>query len=207
MSSPTAVRTASRVARSAATLSRPSRSFSPVKPPSSRSSSASAATASGCLQPQAVAVVGLHRPDGAAEKHAERQAGSLGQRIPRRHVEARRRDHRQAFVADEVQRLARRVEQLHRRHRPALQQGAEIVERRHQVAQRLHDIGFEIAAPDDALLGLQVDQHQRPLGDGGDADDDRPLELEHDRPRGDGPGIVSMVQSFRTRILGRGLAM
>jgi hypothetical protein len=54
-------------------------------------------------QPQAVAVVGRHRRQRAAEEDGERHARRLGKRIPRGHVEARHRDHGDAFVADEVQ--------------------------------------------------------------------------------------------------------
>ena len=139
------------------------------------------------LQPQPVAVVGPHRADRAAEQHAERHARRPGQRVPRRHVEAGDGDHRHAPVADEVQRPARQAVQLDGRHRLALEHLAEIVQRRDQIVHRLGGVGLEIAPPDHALLGVQVDQDQRPLGDGGDARDHRPLQLEHDRPRGDGP--------------------
>ena len=54
---------------------------------------------------------------------------------------------------------------------------------RHQVAHRLTRIGLEIAAPHDALLGLEIDQDQRPIRDRRDARDDRAFELQYQRPR------------------------
>ena len=128
MSSPTAVADRGDRREVVGEPSRPRRSLSPVKPPSSRSSIASAATALRCCQPQAVAVVGLHRAD--ASRRAARRAACPAALASASQAAMSRpddRDHRQAFVADEVQRSACRVEQLDRRHSAALKRGAEIV--------------------------------------------------------------------------------
>jgi hypothetical protein len=69
----------------------------------------------------------------------------------------------------------------------ASQQLAEIVERGHEVLHRPGRIGLEIAAPDDAFLGVKVDQNDRPVGERGDARDDRPIELQDDGP---GPDVT-----------------
>jgi len=44
-----------------------------------------------------------------------------------------------------------------------------------EVAHRALEIRFEIAAPDDALLGVQVDQGERPVIEEADLGDDRAL--------------------------------
>ncbi len=195
-------------ARSSCGRSRPSRIFRPAKPPSSRSAIASAASALRRLQPQPVAVVGLHRADRAAEQHAQRQVRRSGQRIPRRHVEARDRDHRLALIADEMQRFARDVVELERRDAAALQQLAEIVQRRHQVAHRLDGVGLEIGAADDALFGEEVDQDQRPFGNGRDLGDHRALQLQHDGARADRfEGERGQLHDKRLRYAGRSAPM
>ena len=56
---------------------------------------------------------------------------------------------------------------------------------RDQVAHGFDDIGFQVAAADNAFLGLEVDENERPLFYRGDACNDRPFELKHDRPRPD----------------------
>jgi len=134
------------------------------------------------FQPQAIAVVGGHRPDRAAEKDAQRHAGRLCERVPRGHVEPGHGDHRHALIADEMQRLARERVQLDRCDAMAFQQVAKIVKRWDQVLHRFDRIGLEIAAADDTFIGVQIDQDERPIGDRGDSRDDRPCELQHDGP-------------------------
>src|SRR6516165_9288385 len=63
----------------------------------------------------------------------------------------------------------------------------EIVERRNEVAHRFAEVRLEVAASDDALFGMEIDQDQGPLGERGDARYDGSLELEHDRARPDAP--------------------
>ena len=141
----------------------------------------------GLLQPQPVAVVGRHGAGGPAQEHAQGHARGPGEGVPGGHVEPGRGDHGEPAIADEVQGAAGRVEQLDRRHRPAGEQLAQIVQHRHEVAHRPRQIGLEVAAAGDALLGLEVDQDQRPVGDGGDPRHDRPLQPEQHRPRADAP--------------------
>jgi hypothetical protein len=56
-----------------------------------------------------------------------------------------------------VQRLARGLVELDRRHAPALEERAEIAERRQQVFHRFRQIGLEIGASGDALFRLEID--------------------------------------------------
>ena len=180
MSSPTALRIASIAARS-------SRGALAAEPEFQSGKTALVAQRDGVvravlrrLKPQPVAVIGLHRADRAAEQDAKRHAARLRQRVPRRHVEPGDRDHGLAFISDEMQRLARRLVKLRWRDPASFQHFAEILQRRDQIAHRLDGVGLEIAAPDDAFLGEEVDQDQRPFGDGDDPGDDRTLQLEHD---------------------------
>ena len=110
------------------------------------------------LEPEPVAVVGADRAGRPTEQGAERHAGGLGERVPGRHVDAGDGDHRQAFVADEVQRLSRGLVEFGRRQRPALEHRRQVVQGGHEIVHRLDDVGFKIAAPDDPFLGFEVDQ-------------------------------------------------
>jgi hypothetical protein len=56
-----------------------------------------------------------------------------------------------------------------------------------KIAHRLDDIGLEIGPTDDAFIGCEVDQYERPVRDGGNAGDDGALQFEDDRARGDAP--------------------
>ena len=72
---------------------------------------------------------------------------------------ARDGDHRQPLVADEVQRLAREVSNSSEgTTRATLQQVAQILEGGEEVPHGLRHVRLEIAAPDDPLLGVEVDQ-------------------------------------------------
>jgi hypothetical protein len=71
------------------------------------------------LQPQSVAVVGIHGPDRAAEQNAQGQVRRFGQRVPGRHVKAGHGDHRQTLIANEMMRLAGRFVEINRRNTPA----------------------------------------------------------------------------------------
>jgi len=82
--------------------------------------------------------------------------------------------------------FARDVVKFDRRHMPPFQHVAEILQRRDQIAHRLDGVGLEIAVSDDAFFREQVDQDQRPFGNGGDPGHHRTLQLEHDRARPDG---------------------
>jgi hypothetical protein len=133
-------------------------------------------------QPQAGAVVRLHRAGRPPEQLAQWPPGRLGQRVPRRHVQARSRDERLAFPADEVQEPAGLAVQFDRRDRVALQHRAEAVQGRDEVAHGVGGERLKIAAADDALVGGQVDENERPVGEGPDSGADRPLQLDHNGP-------------------------
>jgi hypothetical protein len=138
------------------------------------------------LKPQSVAVVGFHRSHRTAEQNAKRHAAGFRQRIPGGHVKSGDRDHRQSLITDEMQGFARDVVKLDRRDTPPLQQFAEILQGRDQIAHGLDGVGLEIAPSDDAFFGEEIDQDQRPFGNGGDPGDHRTPQLEHDRSRRDG---------------------
>ena len=55
---------------------------------------------------------------------------------------------------------------------------AQIFERRNQIPHSLGKVRFQIAPADHPLLGLEVDQDDRPLGDRGDACYDRSFKLQ-----------------------------
>src|SRR6266540_6251855 len=79
-----------------------------------------------------------------------------------------------------MQRLACRLKDFDGSDRPPLQQFTEVVQRRNQVAQRLHDVGLEVTAANDALIGDQVYEDKRPLPDRGYARDDGAFERQDD---------------------------
>src|SRR3984893_9674817 len=56
---------------------------------------------------------------------------------------------------------------------------------RDQVAHGFDDIRFQVAPADNAFLGQEVDENERPLSYRCDACHDRSFEFEHDRPRPD----------------------
>lgn len=134
-------------------------------------------------EPEAVAVVSRDRPDGATEQHAQRHAGRLGEGIPRRHVDARHRDHRKAFVSDEMQRLSGDAEQVDWRNLAATQQLAQVPQRRNQISRGLRHVRLQVASADDAVLGLQVNEDHRPVCDRCNAGHNGPLQLEDYGPR------------------------
>jgi len=55
----------------------------------------------------------------------------------------------------------------------------EVVKGGDEIAHRLGDVWLEVAAPDHAFLGVEIDQDQRPVGERCDARYDGSLELEH----------------------------
>jgi len=74
-----------------------------------------------------------------------------------------------------MQRLAARFEELERREPAAFERLAQVMNRGDQVAHCLGEVWLEVGAPDDALIGVEIDQDQRPIGKRRDPRDDRPL--------------------------------
>ena len=85
-----------------------------------------------------------------------------------------------------MQRLACEIVKLDRCDTSALEHDAKILQGRDQISHRLYGVGLKITAPDDAFFSDEVDQDQRPVGDGGDPCDNRTPELEYDCSRPDG---------------------
>ncbi len=133
-------------------------------------------------KPQAIAVVGRHRTGRAAQQDRERHAGRLRQGVPCRHIEPGYCDHRHAFIADQVQRSTAVLKIFDRPDGAALALVGEIVDRRHDVACRMLQIGFEIAATDNAFLGCEIDENNRPLIEQTDLGHDRSAKRYQDRP-------------------------
>jgi hypothetical protein len=119
-------------------------------------------------------------PGRSAQQHGKRHARCLGERVPHRHVEARDRDQRHALEADEPERRAPAPEVIEGRERLAAPRLGQITDRRHEVAGGLLE-RLEIAAADDALLGLKIDQDDRPVVEQPDLRDHRSLEGHDDR--------------------------
>ena len=132
-------------------------------------------------QPQAVAVVGRHRAHGSAEQDRKRHPRGFGQCVPHRHVQAGHSDHGNALVADEIETAAVALEIVQRRERFARLRRRKIVDHRNDRARRILQIRLEIAAPDHALVGLKVDQDQRPVLEQADLGDDGPPQRHADR--------------------------
>ena len=72
-------------------------------------------------------------------------------------------NHRQPLIADEMEGFACSIEEFDRGYAPAFEQVAQIVERRYEIAHRLHDIRLKIAPSNDPLLGHEIDENERPL--------------------------------------------
>src|ERR1700686_3126747 len=138
-------------------------------------------------KPQAIAVVRRHRTGRAAKQDGERHAGRLCQGAPCRHIEPGYGDHRHALIADQVQRSTPVLKILDRPDSVALALVSKILDRRHNVARRMLQIRFEIAATDNTLLGCELDENHRPLIEQTDLGVDRPAKWHQDRPGGHGP--------------------
>jgi hypothetical protein len=85
------------------------------------------------------------------------------------------------LITYKVQRLSCEIVEFDRCDAPPLKHSAEILQGRDQISHRLDGVGLKIASPDDAFFRDEVDQDQRPVGDGSDPRDNRTLQLEHDR--------------------------
>ena len=96
----------------------------------------------------------------------ERHAAGLRQRVPARHVEAGHRHAHDALHADQVKAQRELGPELGRRDALALHGVEHRLEDAGDRRHRLRQIAPEVGAAGDALLGLQVDQQQRRLGDG-----------------------------------------
>ena len=132
-------------------------------------------------EPQAVAVVSGDRGQRPAQQHGQRQPGRLGQRVPQRDVEAGHRGQGQALVPGQAEPAAgARVRRGGRDRLPA-QRGAEIIEHRPQGRSRAAQVGGQVAAAGDALLGRHVDEQQRPPGEIPHLGGQRPPQRHHHR--------------------------
>ena len=140
----------------------------------------------GRQQPQAVGVVGAHRPDAAAQAHRQRLVRGLRERVPDRHVEPGRRDQADAFTPVQLQRVHAAAEGVDRRQRRVGQALGGGLDGRHDVACGAKDVRLEVGAADDALVRAQVDQDERPLGEAADyrVADDRAAQRRGDDAQG-----------------------
>src|ERR1700681_317874 len=138
------------------------------------------------LKPQPIAVVRLHRPHRTAQQNAKRHTAHLCQGVPGRHIQSGHRDHGKPLIAYKMQRLACEIVKFDRCDTSALEHDAKILQGRDQISHRLDGVGFKITPPDNAFFSAEVDQDQRPVGDGGDPRDNRTPQLEYDCSRFDG---------------------
>ena len=57
------------------------------------------------------------------------------------------------------------------------------MQRRDEIPHGLRRVGFRVAAPDNALFRMEIDQYDRSVGDGRDASNHGPLEFHNNRSR------------------------
>ena len=130
----------------------------------------------------AVAVIGAHRPRRSAEQCRQRLARRLAQRVPERHVEARHRHADQALPAEQSEFRVHRRHQVERRDRLAGQVAADLLDQVHQRLERQPRVGEDVGASGDALIGLDIDQHQRRRLDHAEGVLHRPRDRRDDGP-------------------------
>ncbi len=124
-------------------------------------------------QPEPAGIVGGDALGVGAQHLREPQPRGLRERVPRRHVEARHRHAHDALHADQGEALGEPGPQVERRDALALGHTRDLLE---DLRDRRHgggEIAPEIGAAGDALLGLEIDQQQRRLGDGAAAGAER----------------------------------
>jgi hypothetical protein len=125
-------------------------------------------------QPKAVAVVCRHRAQGSAQQNCKRHPGSLCERVPDRHIDTGHGYQRDTFVPDQIQCAPIVLEAVQRREQFSQLPTRQIMYSRNNVARRVLEIRLEIAASDDALVGIKVDQYQGPVFEQADLGNDRP---------------------------------
>src|SRR5262245_19771701 len=87
------------------------------------------------------------------------------------------------FMADEMQRADPATISVEWRHRLALRCLGEIFNHRNDVTRGLLEIGLEIAVPDNAFVGVEVDQNQQPISEQAHFRHHGPLQRHNDQPR------------------------
>jgi hypothetical protein len=130
---------------------------------------------------QPVAVVRGDRGQRPAQQHGQRQPGRLGQRVPQRDVEPGHRGQRQPLVSGQAEPAAGPGVRGGGRDRLAAQRGTHVLEHRPQGRGGAAQVGRQVAAPGDALLGGHVDEQQRPPGEVPHLGRQRPPQRHHHR--------------------------
>lgn len=123
------------------------------------------------MPPQAVAVVGSDRANGAAEQDCERQVRLLRQSIPESHVERGGGDCRYAGQADDVQRLECSFEHTRRCNRFANQSRTQVSQHSDHCGDGGGSVGSDIGVPCDPAARLDVHEHEGPLVEPADPGD------------------------------------
>ncbi len=132
----------------------------------------------------AVAVIGLDRPRRSAEQFGQWPTRRLSERIPKRHVEARHRHADETLPTEQPEFRVHLRHQIERRDGLADQIAADLFDQMHQRLQRQRGISENVGASGNALIGRDIDQHQRRGLDDAKSVLDRP----RDR-RDDGAGL------------------
>ena len=109
----------------------------------------------------AVAVIGPDRLRRTAQQFGHRLVGTLAERIPIRHVEARDGHADQALPAEQAEFRVHCRHQIERHDGLADQLAADPFDQLHQRLQREIGVSEDVGAAGDALIGLDIDQHQR----------------------------------------------
>ena len=114
-------------------------------------------------RPESVAVVGGYRAERSAQKDRQRHAGCLSQCVPRSHVEPCHRDQRHPFPPDKLKRGDPFPEEVEGSNFLTPENPGQVLDRRNQVACGRLEVRFEVAAPDDPLFRIEVDEDNRPI--------------------------------------------
>ena len=136
----------------------------------------------------AVTVIGPDRPGRAAEQGDQRLARRLAQRVPERHVEAGHRHADQALPPQQPELGVHRRHQINRCDGLAGEVAADLLDQQHQRFQRQRCVGEDIGVAGNALIGLDINQHQGGRLDHAEGVFDRPGDRRDD---GAGPDAAN----------------
>ena len=107
----------------------------------------------------------------------------MAERIPIGHVEAGDRHTNEPLPAEQAEFRVHRRHQVERHDRFADQLTADLLDQMHERLQRQIGVGEDVGAAGDALVGLDIDQHQRAGGERTERSFYWTLERHHDGSR------------------------
>jgi hypothetical protein len=131
----------------------------------------------------AVTVIRLDRLRRAAKQLGHCLVGALAECIPIGHVEAGDGHANEPLPAEQPEFRVHRAHQVERRDRFGDQLAADLLDQVHQGFERQIGIGEDVSVAGDALVGLDIDQHQRAGGEHAERSFYGTLERHHDGSR------------------------